>query len=188
MLDKIRNSYWTKVVATILIFELVFPPFQSWALTGGPSQPEFSSFTPASVDNMVDLFTGDFSYNIPLMEVDGYPINISYSSGIGVDDQASMVGLGWTLNAGGIINRAVRGIPDDFNGNDSIITTTNLKPNWTVGVGLGFKPEIIGFNLGSDFSTNVGIPNNNSITIAVVDFDTFSFAIKVIDNLEGISV
>ena len=115
MLDKIRNSYWTKVVATILIFELVFPPFQSWALTGGPSQPEFSSFTPASVDNMVDLFTGDFSYNIPLMEVDGYPINISYSSGIGVDDQASMVGLGWTLNAGGIINRAVRGIPDDFN-------------------------------------------------------------------------
>ena len=175
MLDKIRNSYWTKVVATILIFEMVFPPFQSWALTGGPSQPEFSSFTPASVDNMVDLFTGDFSYNIPLMEVDGYPINISYSSGIGVDDQASMVGLGWTLNAGGIINRAVRGIPDDFNGNDSIITTTNLKPNWTVGVGLGFKPEIIGFNLGSAFSTNVGISYNNYNGIAVESGATISF-------------
>src|SRR5262245_12647491 len=33
---------------------------------GGPGQPEMSSFKSVNADNMVDLFTGDFSYNIPL--------------------------------------------------------------------------------------------------------------------------
>ncbi len=147
MIDKIRKSYWTKVVSFVWLFQLVFTPFQAWALTGGPTQPEFATFTPSGVDNMVDLFTGDFSYNIPLLDVDGYPINISYSSGIGVEDQASMVGLGWTLNAGGIINRSVRGIPDDFNGEDRITTTTNINPVWAASVGINLKPEILGFNL-----------------------------------------
>ena len=41
---------------------------------------------------MVDLFSGDFNYNIPLMEVGGYPINLSYHSGIGMDQEASWVG------------------------------------------------------------------------------------------------
>ena len=31
---------------------------------------------------MVDLFTGDFSYNIPLLDVGGYPVNLFYRSGI----------------------------------------------------------------------------------------------------------
>src|SRR5687768_9784602 len=33
---------------------------------GGPTQPEMSSFKSVSASNMVDLFSGDFSYNIPL--------------------------------------------------------------------------------------------------------------------------
>lgn len=163
MIDKIRKSYWTKVVSSLLLFQLVFSPFQAWALTGGPTQPEFTTFTPSGVDNMVDLFTGDFHYNIPLLDVDGYPINISYSSGIGVEDQASMVGLGWTLNAGGIINRTVRGIPDDFNGADSIGTTTNINPNWTAGVGIGFKPEMAGLKLSLSLNSTISYNNYNGI-------------------------
>lgn len=163
MIDKIRKSYWTKVVSLLWLFQLIFPPFQSWALTGGPIQPEFSSFTPAGVDDMVDLFTGDFHYDIPLLDVDGYPINISYSSGIGVEDQASMVGLGWTLNAGGIINRTVRGIPDDFNGLDSLTTTTSFKDNWTFGVGVGVKPELVGQKLFLDINQSIFYNNYNGI-------------------------
>ena len=34
----------------------------------GPSQPEMATFKSVSADNMVNLFTGDFSYNIPLLE------------------------------------------------------------------------------------------------------------------------
>ncbi len=117
------------------------------AISGGPSQPEFTSFTPVEVTDMVDLFTGDFQYNIPLLEVEGYPVNLSYATGMGIEDPASCVGFGWTLNAAGVINRAVRGIPDDFSG-DEITTETNIKPNWTVGVGIGGSVELIGFDFG----------------------------------------
>jgi hypothetical protein len=40
----------------------------------GPSQPEMTSFKPAGTNDMVNLFTGDFSYNIPLLDVGGYPV------------------------------------------------------------------------------------------------------------------
>jgi hypothetical protein len=152
-------------------------PAPGWALTGGPSQPEFTSFTPVEVSNMVDLFSGDFQYNIPLLDVEGYPINLSYATGMGMEDQASSVGFGWTLNAAGIINRAVRGIPDDFNG-DRIVTETNMKTNWTIGVGSGAGAEFVGFDfteaaetigevsggqLKFSFDQNLGI-NYNSYT------------------------
>ena len=38
---------------------------QSSPLIGGPGQPEMSTFKSIGADKMVDLFTGDFSYNIP---------------------------------------------------------------------------------------------------------------------------
>jgi hypothetical protein len=82
---------------------------------------------------MVDLFSGDFSYNIPLMDVGGYPINIGYRSGISMDQEASWVGLGWNINPG-TITRNLRGLPDDFNGSDSVKKTINIKENKTIGV------------------------------------------------------
>ena len=91
-----------------------------------PGQPETSSFTPIGTD-LVNLSTGDFTYNIPLMEVGGYPINISYQSGITMEQEASMVGLGWNINVGAI-TRSMRGIPDDFKG-DMIETTTSFRDN-----------------------------------------------------------
>ena len=44
-------------------------PQHTFALTGGPSQPEVESFKPIEVTDMVDPASGDFSYNIPLLEV-----------------------------------------------------------------------------------------------------------------------
>src|SRR5690606_1762774 len=79
--------------------------------TGGPGQPEMSSFRSASTDNLVNLFTGDFSYNIPLFDLGGYPVNIFYSAGITMDQEATWVGLGWNLNPG-TISRNMRGLPD----------------------------------------------------------------------------
>lgn len=130
-----RSSASAKVHAVGLVFclvaELVLPGVVL-ALTGGPSQPEVANFEPIGTSEMVDLFTGDFVYNIPLLDVGGYPINLSYHSGISMDQEASWVGLGWNVNAG-VINRGIRGLPDDFNGVDQVIKEFNLKDNKTYG-------------------------------------------------------
>lgn len=122
-------------------FEIFFPATVR-AGGGGPTQPEVHGFTPIGVSDMVDPFTGDFSYNIPLMDVEGYPINISYNAGISMDQEASWVGLGWNLNVGSVV-RNMRGLPDDFNG-DMVEHTTYMKPNRTIGLDVGLNLEFFG--------------------------------------------
>jgi hypothetical protein len=126
---------------TILMAELVAPNV-AMALSSGPVQPEISSFEPVGTSDMVDLFTGDFVYNIPLMDVEGYPINISYHGGVTMDQEASWVGLGWNINPGAI-NRAVRGLPDEFKG-ELIEKELNIKPEITKKIGLAAGYELAG--------------------------------------------
>ncbi len=114
----------------------------AYALTSGPSQPETQSFQPAGVSDMVDLTSGDFKYNIPLLDIEGYPINLNYQSGSGMDDEASWVGLGWNMNVGAI-NRQLRGIADDFSG-DKVITEHYTKPKVTIGGKFTAKVEVKG--------------------------------------------
>ena len=69
----------------------------------------------------VDLYTGRTNINIPLFTVSHngieVPVSLSYhGGGIKVDDECGLVGLGWTLNAGGAVSRIVRGMPDDLYG------------------------------------------------------------------------
>lgn len=110
---------------------------------GGPDQPEVQSFSPIDVSDMVDPFTGDFSYNIPLMDVDGYPLNIAYNAGVTMDQEASWVGLGWNLNPG-VINRNLRGLPDDYNGTEQVVKEMNMRDNWTVDATIGADFEFFG--------------------------------------------
>jgi hypothetical protein len=113
---------------------------------GGPGQPETQAFQSVNSNNMVDLFSGDFSYNIPLLDAGGYPIGLSYRSGVSMDQEAGWVGLGWNINPGTIV-RNVRGLPDDFNGMDSITKELNTKKKWTAGVDVGLSSEIFGKDL-----------------------------------------
>lgn len=132
--------------------------------TGGPTQPEMEAFHSVNSDNMVDLFTGNFSYNIPLMDVGGYPIGLGYSSGISMDDEASWTGLGWNINPG-TITRNMRGVPDDFNGTDQVTKTVSVNENKTVGGSLGLGAELFGFDLksvpvGFKLSATLGVFHN----------------------------
>ncbi|MBO9683463.1 MAG: hypothetical protein J7502_12475, partial [Flavisolibacter sp.] len=124
---------------------------------GGPGQPEMSSFKSVNSNDMVDLFSGDFSYNIPLMDVGGYPINLHYNSSISMDQEASWVGLGWNINPGAI-NRTMRGLPDDFNGTDSVSKTQNIKENRTVGVNINPDIEVAGLPL--NLKATLGVFHN----------------------------
>src|ERR1041384_7159810 len=66
----------------------------------------------------VNLYTGVPSVSIPLFTLASRDINVPISvdyhaSGIRVGEIASWVGLGWALNAGGVISRSIRGLNDD---------------------------------------------------------------------------
>ncbi|GHV58334.1 hypothetical protein FACS1894182_10130 [Bacteroidia bacterium] len=72
----------------------------------------------------VDLYTGRVNIDIPIYTVKYYdidvPVSISYhGGGIKVSDESGSVGLGWTLNVGGVINRIVRGMPDNLYDNSN---------------------------------------------------------------------
>lgn len=65
----------------------------------------------------VDMFTGDFSYSVPLITLPAkngpsIPFTLNYRAGIRPDQKASWVGLGWDMSTGEI-SRQVRGVPDD---------------------------------------------------------------------------
>jgi hypothetical protein len=141
---------------------------------GGPDQPEVQSFTPIGTSDMVDPFTGDFSYNIPLMDVDGYPINMAYNAGVTMDQEASWVGLGWNLNPG-VVNRAMRGLPDDFNGQDSIKKNMNLKEHVVVSPSFNNNKELFGFNLINFINVNKVILTYDNYKGLFVDFSGDGF-------------
>lgn len=171
------NKYWVKTTARVVFFSLAFQlisPLVASALTSGPTQPEVASFEPVGTTDMVDLFTGDFVYNIPLLDIEGYPINISYHSGGDMDQEASWVGYGWNINPG-VINRHVRGLPDDFNG-ETISKRINIKPekNTRVGIdaaaewlGVGKPPGVFNIKFGSalNFSNYRGVSADINLSI-----------------------
>jgi hypothetical protein len=160
-MKQIRQSKFSKIVAYYLIIMMclqVTQPMQMYALTSGPTQPEFNSFTPIGTSDMVDLTSGDFNYNIPIMDVGGYPLNLAYNSGITMDQEASWVGLGWNLNVGEI-SRQVRGLPDDFRG-DEMLYENNLKQNRTVGVNVGVNGAIAGLDA-IKLGVGLGVESNN---------------------------
>lgn len=175
MIETIRKAKFSKPAALTLAFfmlgECLFPGVAS-ALTGGPSQPEVQGFQPVGTSDMVDPFTGDLSYNIPLIDVGGYPINLSYQSGITMDQEASWVGLGWTINPG-VVNRSMRGVPDDFNG-EEVKREFNMRPNQTYGVTwTPLEGELFGLNVEKlaklKLSSGIGVTFNsyNGIGLAL---------------------
>jgi hypothetical protein len=181
---KFKRKKLVKILAMFMAVNMlancVLPTF-TYALTSGPSQPEVQSFEPAGTTEMVDLFSGDFTYNIPLFELPGpnggYPFNLAYHAGIGMDQEASWVGLGWNLNPGAIV-RQMRGVPDEFKG-DTLIKEVDMKPNITYGGSLEFSVpnEIWGktvqqrINLAKVFNPNslgnLNSPINYSVNLGI---------------------
>ena len=82
-----------------------------------PPSPEAASL--GKYGNIpISLFTGTPNISIPLYEIEGssirLPVNMSYNaSGFSPQEVATWVGLGWSLNAGGVITRSVMGNPDN---------------------------------------------------------------------------
>jgi hypothetical protein len=113
------------VVMLVVFLINTFYPTVSFAVADGPSQPEFESYEDFNSTDMVDLATGDFTYNIPLVEVPspegGYQIPLTYHAGIELNEESTWVGLGWNLNPG-VLTRQVSMYADDDLANDVVAT------------------------------------------------------------------
>jgi len=150
---------------------------------GGPTAPEAASFKAVGSNNLVNLATGDFSYSIPLLDVGGYPVNLFYSGGVTMEQEASWVGLGWNINPG-TVNRNMRGIPDDFNGTDLMTQTQNLKPNRTWGGEVGVDLEFLGIKRPKG-NVSLGFSFNNYLGPALEVGARVSLSLTTVKNVVG---
>lgn len=81
-----------------------------------PENPSVASLMKASLTPVTE-YAGLPNVEIPIYNVSqgniNVPISLSYHmGGIKVSEESGNVGLGWALNAGGIINRTINGYPD----------------------------------------------------------------------------
>ncbi len=137
LLKQYINKCIALVTAISLLVQMVFPIKLS--AMSGPAQPEYSSFQPVNSSGLVSDFTGEFKYNVPLLDIPGtdgggYALGLSYQSGTNPEDDGSWVGYGWTLNPGAIV-RNKRGFADDIKDGSLVRYNYNETPNFTITLG-----------------------------------------------------
>lgn len=169
------HTLFTKIIANFLVALLLFQlgGQAAFALGEGPSQPEAMQFEPVDTTDMVTLSTGDFVYTLPVIDVPGpegnYELALSYHSGIGVNQEATWVGLGWSLNPGAV-NRHLAGLPDDYDG-DFVQShyQASTKRGWGASVSLGIGP--VGLNLSyqshGGFGGSISLQSGGPISVGI---------------------
>ncbi|WP_344779095.1 RHS repeat domain-containing protein [Aquimarina mytili] len=99
-----------------------------------PASPEASTLGKYG-DIPVNLSIGTINHSIPIYTIkeNGFelPISLSYTyTGLLVDEIPGITGLGWSLNAGGIITRQLRGRPDEEP--NGYIGTNQMGKKWVI--------------------------------------------------------
>ncbi|WP_295222871.1 hypothetical protein [uncultured Chryseobacterium sp.] len=142
-----------------------------------PMPPESYQFKKRLINN-VSLYTGQPSISIPIytINLDGLevPISISYNTGgIKTDEDATFVGLGWSLNIGGEINRTNHGALDE---NYLISTPYNFHSNGSAGIGfLKTPPNVTGLGNGAEYSAGYCAAGINSQVADYLNFYTNAY-------------
>jgi hypothetical protein len=151
------------LIQVLLIFVLSINIHIIFSQNTGPVSPETVAFEPVDATDMVNLLTGDFAYVIPLLDVPGpeggYPLALSYHGGIAVDQEASWVGLGWTLNPGAI-NRSVAGNPTDYR---NVVKTLSFDLSNRIMLTTSEHDTIP--LIGSNFCNMFGLSNSTNILL-----------------------
>jgi hypothetical protein len=115
-----RLGYSKRFLLTSCLLAIVYTAFSQ--TYGGndnyaPPSPTAVGFIMQN-NTSVDLYTGTVNVNLPIMEIPGrrlkVPIALNYATGgIKVQEVPGWVGSGWNIQAGGMITRIVRGLPDE---------------------------------------------------------------------------
>ncbi|MBK1442739.1 RHS repeat protein, partial [Parapedobacter sp. ISTM3] len=130
-----------------------------------PPAPEAAALF-KSTEIPVSLTTGLPSITVPIYTVrlDGFelPITLKYnSSAIRVDELASSVGLGWTLEAGGMVSSAVHGMPDF----DPVTGSMTVTPDYPENRALDPKVTLVSgqFVRNGDYEWSMAVTGNQAI-------------------------
>lgn len=105
------------VIMILTIVRLHAQPANGYIKDYAPPSPT-AAIMQKNINIPVNTFNGTASISIPIHTITEGPlsaaINLSYNtSGIKLGEMASWVGLGWYLNAGGMVSRSVVGLEDD---------------------------------------------------------------------------
>lgn len=185
-----KRFLFRRVVALTFLIVFVqsfFQPYYALALTHGPHQPEFTAYEEPGATDMVNLLTGDFAFNLPILDVPGpeggFAVPLTYNAGIGTEQQASWVGLGWNINVGAIV-RNINEYPDDASGEQKSVTVKdlNVQHGWALNLGItqmGWDSQIGHYGNATIFGA-IEISWNNGISaVGVAGFsvgrDGFAF-------------
>lgn len=191
----IKNHLTRRTIAIffLLNFLSTIIPYNSiYANNTGPNAPEAASFEPVDATDMVNLSTGDFTYVLPLLNVPspegGYPIALAYHAGIAMDQESSMIGLGWNLNPGAI-NRNVNGAPDDYNSasvTDYLWDKEQTVKEYNASVGFSFVGGSVG--LGLSWGSHKSLGGHVSIGIGMKLVGGYSLGLNTQIGTDGASV
>jgi len=180
MSKSIKYNYVTYVFLWLFFFYGLISNNKLFAQ--GPKSPEASSFEPVDATDMVNLATGDLSYVLPLINIPspegGYPLAISYHAGIAMEQEASWVGLGWSLNPGAI-NRNVSGQPDDWKDGLNSTITKNIGGTST------YDSFFVGVGWGDDDKNSIGVSANFTTNRAFGGETSHSYSINATANINN---
>lgn len=128
------NRLYLHLIVLCLFSAFAYPLLAQDIGVSLPPSPEAASVA-EHMEIPVGEFSGTANINIPIHTIDyrgvSLPISLSYhSNGIRVAEEASEVGLGWSLNAGGMITRVVRGM-DDFGTYSTTQGCSNTTKNYS---------------------------------------------------------
>ncbi|GFZ94251.1 hypothetical protein GCM10011531_27560 [Aquaticitalea lipolytica] len=181
-----KPKFSHRVIAVFLTLNFmvsIVPVNQLLASNNGPNAPEASGFEPVGATDMVNLSSGDMSYVLPLLEIDGFPVTLNYHAGIPMDMEASWVGLGWNINTGAIA-RGVVANPDDW-GYGRRLNLTYLYgeiDSYSVNVGVGFAKAAevgVGLSWGSNKSISGSVSASVGPLSASIDTNgNYSFGVS----------
>ncbi len=152
--------------------------------------------------------TGAPNLNIPIYNIKGHKLSVNvgigYNSyGIKVDEIASQVGMGWSLQAGGMISRTIRGQADELNTRINAPSTginpdpasysfvSNIGNTVTSSGGFDSEPDLFNFSFGQYsgsfvFDTAMKILMINASPVKITcNFNGTSWNFMIVDP-EGI--
>lgn len=149
-----------------------------------PPSPEASAMTKYG-DVQINENTGMVSQTIPLYTYKAgnleLPISINYTgAGVKVDELPTWTGIKWTLNAGGVITRTVKDLPDELAGGNRVIISDIESQEYSTLINGTSETQYVYSIIGASN------PKDTEVDIFTFNFLNYNGSFYLNENFEGV--